>query len=141
MQAQCGARIVIRDCEWIARRADSCENGSGVHTVDGLSELVSGKSARFLTRLGEDVGAIRVIDPAETRFEQDLTQGFEKTRPFIETQRRQITSADARIDLGHKAAMDPVPYQPTLALQVLEQNRQPVIAGIENSNAELKHLG
>ncbi|MDP0995557.1 hypothetical protein, partial [Klebsiella pneumoniae] len=84
-------------------------DGGYVLTVDGLSELVSGKSARFLTRLEEEADAIRVLDPAETRFEQDLTPGFEKSRLFIETQRRQITPADARIHLGHKAAMDPVP--------------------------------
>src|SRR5690554_4154988 len=122
-----GARVVIRDCEWIVRRADPSDDGGYVLTVDGLSELVSGKSARFLTRLEEDADAIRVLDPAETRFEQDLTPGFEKSRLFIETQRRQITPADARIHLGHKAAMDPVPYQLDPALQALKQNRQRIL--------------
>jgi superfamily II DNA or RNA helicase len=95
--------------------------------VDGLSELVNGKSARFLTRLEEAENAIRVLDPAETRFEQDLTPGFEKSRLFIETQLRQITPADQRIHLGHKAAMDPVPYQLDPALQALKQNRQRIL--------------
>jgi hypothetical protein len=119
--------VVIRDCEWIVRRADPSDDGGYVLTVDGLSELVSGKSARFLTRLEEGADAIRVLDPAETRFEQDLTPGFEKSRLFIETQRRQITPADARIHLGHKAAMDPVPYQLDPALQALKQNRQRIL--------------
>src|SRR5690554_372421 len=122
-----GARVVIRDCEWIVRRADPSDDGGYVLTVDGLSELVSGKSARFLTRLEENADAIRVLDPAETRFEQDLTPGFEKSRLFVETQRRQITPADARIHLGHKAAMDPVPYQLDPALQALKQNRQRIL--------------
>lgn len=122
-----GARVVIRDCEWIVRRADPSDDGGYVLTVDGLSELVSGKSARFLTRLEEEADAIRVLDPAETRFEQDLTPGFEKSRLFIETQRRQVTPADARIHLGHKAAMDPVPYQLAPALQALKQNRQRIL--------------
>jgi superfamily II DNA or RNA helicase len=122
-----GARVVIRDCEWIVRRADPSDDGGYVLTVDGLSELVNGKSARFLTRLEEAENAIRVLDPAETRFEQDLTPGFEKSRLFIETQLRQITPADQRIHLGHKAAMDPVPYQLDPALQALKQNRQRIL--------------
>lgn len=122
-----GARVVIRDCEWIVRRADPCDDGGYILTVDGLSELVNGKSARFLTRLEEDADAIRILDPAETRFEQDMTPGFEKSRLFIETQLRQITPADDKIHLGHKAAMDPVPYQLDPALQALKQNRQRIL--------------
>lgn len=122
-----GSRVVIRDCEWIVRRADPSDDGGYVLTVDGLSELVNGKSARFLTRLEEAEDAIRVLDPAETHFEQDLSPGFEKSRLFIETQLRQITPADQRIHLGHKAAMDPVPYQLDPALQALKQNRQRIL--------------
>ncbi|MDN3562400.1 DEAD/DEAH box helicase [Vreelandella neptunia] len=122
-----GARVVIRDCEWIVRRADASDDGGYILTVDGLSELVSGKSARFLTQLEEAEDAIRVLDPAETCLEQDLTPGFEKSRLFIETQLRQITPADDNIHLGHKAAMDPVPYQLNPALQALKQNRQRIL--------------
>jgi superfamily II DNA or RNA helicase len=119
--------VVIRDCEWIVRRADPSDDGGYILTVDGLSELVSGKSARFLTIIEEAENAIRVLDPAETGFEQDLTPGFEKSRLFIETQLRQITPADDKIHLGHKAAMDPVPYQLDPALQALKQNRQRIL--------------
>ncbi len=49
-----GAWVVIRDCKWIFRRADPSDDGGFVLTVDGLSELVSGKSARFLTRPEEE---------------------------------------------------------------------------------------
>lgn len=122
-----GARVVVRDCEWLVRRADPCDDGGYLLTVDGLSELVSGKSAQFLTRLEEQAEAIRVLDPAETRFEQDLSPGFEKSRLFIETQLRQITPADGRIHLGHRAAMDPVPYQLDPALQALRQSRQRIL--------------
>jgi superfamily II DNA or RNA helicase len=122
-----GARVVVRDCEWVVRRADPCDDGGYILTVDGLSELVSGKSAQFLTRLEEGANAIRVLDPAETQFEQDLSPGFEKSRLFIETQLRQITPADERIHLGHHAAMDAVPYQLDPALQALKQNRQRIL--------------
>lgn len=122
-----GARVIIRDCEWIIRRADPSDDGGYILTVDGLSELVNGKGARFLTKLEEAENTIRVLDPAETRFEQDLSPGFEKSRLFIETQLRQITPADDRLHLGHKAAMDPVPYQMAPALQALKQSRQRIL--------------
>ncbi|MBR9924981.1 MAG: hypothetical protein GYB28_08315 [Gammaproteobacteria bacterium] len=49
-----GERVVMRDCEWITRRrADLSDDGGYVLTVEGLSELVSGKSARFLIKLEE----------------------------------------------------------------------------------------
>ena len=100
-----GARVVVRDCEWIVRRADPCDDGGYILTVDGLSELVMGKSAQFLTSLEEQADAIRVLDPAETRFEQDMSPGFEKSRLFIETQLRQITPADDPVHLGHHATI------------------------------------
>lgn len=122
-----GARVVVRDCEWVVRRADPSNDGGYIVTVDGLSELVNGKSARFLTKLEEASNAIQVLDPAKTRFEQDLSPGFEKSRLFIETQLRQVIPSDDRIHLGHKAAMDPVPYQLDPALQALKQNRQRIL--------------
>jgi superfamily II DNA or RNA helicase len=122
-----GARVVIRDCEWVVRRADPCDDGGYILTVDGLSELVNGKSAQFLSRLEEQADVIRILDPADTRFEQDTTPGFEKSRLFIETQLRQITPADGKIHLGHRAAMDTVPYQLDPALQALKQNRQRIL--------------
>jgi len=120
-----GARVEIRDCEWIVRRADPSDDGGYVLHVDGLSELVIGKSAQFLTELESD--NIRLLDPAETSLEQDTSPGFELSRLFIETQLRQITPSDDRIHLGHRAAMDPVPYQLDPALQALKQPRQRIL--------------
>ena len=136
-----GARVVIRDCEWIVRRADPCDDGGYILTVDGLSELVNGKSARFLTRLEEEAGTIRVLDPAETRFEQDQSPGFEKSRLFIEAQLRQVVPADDRIHLGHKAAMDLVPYQLEPALQALKQHRQRILVFAAHIKAPRNFLG
>lgn len=87
-----GARVVIRDCEWVVRRVDPSDDGGQILTVDGLSELVAGRSARFLSRLEEDADAIRVLDPVKTKLEQDLTPGFEKSRLFIEAQLRHSNS-------------------------------------------------
>jgi SNF2 family DNA or RNA helicase len=120
-----GARVEIRDCEWIVRRADPVDEGGYLLTVDGLSELVQGKTAKFLTDIEQD--SIRLLDPAETKLEQDTSPSFEKSRLFIETQLRQITPSDQNIHIGHKAAMDLVPYQLDPALQALKQSRQRIL--------------
>jgi hypothetical protein len=65
-----GTRVVVRDCEWIVRRAAPCDDGGYSLTVDGLSELVSGKNAQFLTRLEKDADAIRVLVLSETHYDQ-----------------------------------------------------------------------
>lgn len=39
-----GARVVIRDCEWIVRRADRSDDGGYILTVDGLLTLAADKA-------------------------------------------------------------------------------------------------
>ena len=58
-----GARAVIRDEEWLIRRVDPSTDGGYLLTCDGISDLVRGQSALFLTSL-EDT--IEVLDPAKT---------------------------------------------------------------------------
>ena len=58
-----GARIVVRDEEWLVRRVDPSSDGGRLLTCDGVSELVRGQSSLFLTALE---GPIAVLDPAET---------------------------------------------------------------------------
>jgi hypothetical protein len=59
-----GARVVIRDEEWLIRRVDPSTDGGWLLTCDGVSELVRGRDALFLTELEDQ---IEVLDPAETR--------------------------------------------------------------------------
>jgi hypothetical protein len=49
-----GMRIVVRDAEWIVRRADpSGADGGYLIECEGLSELVRGKEGRFLTSINQ----------------------------------------------------------------------------------------
>lgn len=80
-----GARVVIRDCEWVVRRADPSDDGGYVLTVDGLPELVNGKSARFLSQLEEQAGAIRVLDPAKTPLLNRVTFSNETLQQVIQS--------------------------------------------------------
>ncbi len=58
-----GMRVVIRDEEWLVRRVDPSADGGHLLSCDGISELVRGQEALFLTEL-ED--AIEILDPAQT---------------------------------------------------------------------------
>lgn len=65
-----GSRAVIRDEEWLIRRVDPAADGGWLLTCDGISELVRGQSALFLTSL-ED--SIDVLDPARTELVPDTS--------------------------------------------------------------------
>ncbi len=50
-----GARVVIRDAEWVIRRVDRCPDGGYLFVCDGVSELVREREAIFLTTLESDI--------------------------------------------------------------------------------------
>ena len=119
-----GARVVIRDAEWVVRRVDRAPDGGYRLVCDGVSELVREREAIFLTRLEPDV---QVLDPAETRLVPDASPGFADSRLYLESQLRQAVPNDGRIHVAHGAAMDPAPYQFEPARQALGQPRQRIL--------------
>lgn len=119
-----GARVVIRDEEWIVRKVDPSTDGGELLVCDGVSELVRGRTAHFLTALEE---RIEVLDPAETKLEIDRSPHFIAGLLHIEAMLRRNLPNDDRIRLGHRAVMDLVPYQLDPALQALKQPRQRIL--------------
>ena len=119
-----GARVVVRDAEWIVRRVDSTPDGGQQLTCDGVSELVREREAVFLTRLEPKIEA---LDPARTRLVPDESPQFADSRLFMESLLRQAVPSDQRIHAGHLGAMDPVPYQLAPARQALAQPRQRIL--------------
>jgi hypothetical protein len=57
-----GARVVIRDAEWLVRLVDRSSRGDAL-TVVGLSELVRDKEAVFLSDVEP---SIELLDPEDT---------------------------------------------------------------------------
>ena len=119
-----GARVVIRDAEWVIRRADRSPDGGYQLVCDGVSELVREREAIFLTKLEQD---IQVLDPAETRLVPDPSPGFADSRLYLESQLRQAVPNDERLHVAQGAAMDPVHYQLEPARQALRQPRQRIL--------------
>ena len=119
-----GARVVIRDAEWVIRRVDRSPDGGYQVVCDGVSELVREREAIFLTTLESD---IQVLDPADTELVPDKSPGFADSRLYLESQLRQAVPNDESIHVGHGAAMDPAPYQFEPARQALRQPRQRIL--------------
>jgi hypothetical protein len=80
-----GARVLIRDEEWLIRRVDPSADGGKLLTCDGVSQLVRGQVALFLTELE---GPIEVLDPARTVLVPDTTAQYSGTLLAIDSQRR-----------------------------------------------------
>lgn len=120
-----GARVRIRDAEWLVQRVDQTSDGGQVLDVVGLSELVEDQEARFVRELEEDT--LELIDPAETALRQDESPGFRQSRLYMESLLRKRSPTDEDLHVGHRAAIDPVPYQWKPALQAPEQPRQRIL--------------
>ncbi len=119
-----GARVLIRDEEWLVRRVDPSSDGGELLVCDGVSDLVRGRTAHFLTRLEDQV---ELLHPAQTRLVQDESSHFNASMLYIEGVMRRNMPDDGRIRLGHRAVMNLVPYQLDPALQALGQPRQRIL--------------
>lgn len=118
-----GARVLIRDAEWLVRKVDKTEtDGQALHVV-GLSELVRDREAIFLSE-AEDV---KVLDPADTTLVPDDSPGFIASRLYLESLLRKTPPTDGKLYVGHRAAMDTIPYQQEPAALALAQPRQRIL--------------
>ncbi|MBA3018695.1 MAG: DEAD/DEAH box helicase [Proteobacteria bacterium] len=119
-----GARIVVRDAEWLIRRVDRTSTGGQALNVIGISELVKDKVAIFLTEIEM---AIEILDPAETKIVQDKSSSYQASLLYMESLLRKTPPTDENLYIGHNAAMDSVPYQLDPAIQALKQPRQRIL--------------
>ncbi|MCB9795325.1 MAG: DEAD/DEAH box helicase [Alphaproteobacteria bacterium] len=117
-----GARVVIRDEEWMVRRVQRAQGGDALHVL-GLSELVRNHEATFLTELDE----VEVLAPEGTQLVPDDSPGHRKTRLYVEALLRRSPPTDPRLVIGHRAATRPAPYQWLPAAQALKQPRPRVL--------------
>jgi ERCC4-related helicase len=119
-----GARIVVRDAEWLVRRVDRTSTGRQALSVIGISELVRDKDAVFLDELEQP---IRILKPEETTLVLDGSPSYRTSLLYMESLLRRTPPTDDLIYTGHKAAMDSVDYQFDPAIQALDQPRQRIL--------------
>lgn len=102
-----GMRLIIRDEEWIIKKIDTNEIGKQSLNCIGISPLVKDKEVIFLTDLEE----IEAVDPTKIKLVKDESSKYTKSLLYLESQWRQKTPTDKNIHIGHKAAMDLMPFQ------------------------------
>ena len=77
-----GSRIEVRDAEWRIKRVDQTSDNNYLLSCDGLSELVSGREAYFLTSLEKN---IRILQPEDTQLVDDDSDSYRASRLYIDT--------------------------------------------------------
>jgi superfamily II DNA or RNA helicase len=122
-----GSRVLVRDEEWLVRRIDRTESGSQLLTVTGLSPLVRDREAKFIDSIEALDEPIKVVDPRTTKPTEDKSPYYRDTRLFLEALLRQSVPPDAKLCIGHRGAMDVLPYQLDPARLALKQPRQRIL--------------
>ena len=122
-----GARVMIRDEEWLVRKIDRNSSGAAVLGVVGLSPLVEGKEARFIDAIERESSGISIVDPRNTLAAADPSPFFRASRLAIESHLRASTPESLAIHLGHQGAMDVLPYQLEPTTLALKQPRQRIL--------------
>ena len=118
-----GARVVVRDAEWVVRRVDMTAGGHYQMLCVGVSEIVRDREAVFLSELDQAVE----LDPAKTTLVPDASPGFADSLLHMESRLRTAVVNDEQIHVGHAAAMDLVGYQLEPARQALRRPRQRIL--------------
>ncbi|ELR98522.1 DEAD/DEAH box helicase [Gloeocapsa sp. PCC 73106] len=119
-----GARVVIRDAEWLIQSVDRTNSGAKILRVVGISDFIKGKSANFVEELEAD---LEVLDPKTTTLVGDDSQGFRRSLLFIEAHLRQTAPTTPQLYVGQKAALDLLPFQLDPALIALKMPRQRIL--------------
>lgn len=123
-----GARILVRDAEWVVRRVDRTSTGGQAISAIGISELVRDKEAVFLTEIEEQFKSkIQILKPEETVLVLDESPQYRSSILYMESLLRRKPPTDNKVYIGHKGAMDSVDYQFDPAIQALEQPRQRIL--------------
>jgi hypothetical protein len=120
-----GARVLIRGAEWIVKRVDPTGTGGQSIQVVGVSEIVRHREARFLSEI--EGKTITILDPSETVIVPDPSPQFRNSRLYLESLLRQSPPTGEDLWIGHRAAIDDLPYQLDPALMALEQPRQRIL--------------
>ena len=118
-----GARVEIRDEEWLVRRVTGSNfGGQSVHVM-GLSELVKNKEAIFLT----DLDDIRELKPEETGLVHDESPQYRRSRLYLDALLRRSPATDDALYMGHRGAIRPTDYQLQPAAKALGQLRPRIL--------------
>lgn len=119
-----GARIECRSAEWLVRSLGRSSDGQQVVDVVGVSPFLCEKEARFLVEVEKAAGSFKVLQPEDTALVSDLSPQYRDSLLFLEAHLRRSVPTDNALVVGHRAAMDALPYQLEPAAKALAMPRQ-----------------
>ena len=118
-----GARVEIRDEEWMVRGVQATATGGHALRVVGVSDLVRGRDAMFL----DDLDQVTILDPRETDLVHDGSPRYRKTSLYLESLLRQSPPTTGELAIGHRGAMQAAKYQLVPAAKALAQPRARIL--------------
>ncbi|MFW5876532.1 MAG: helicase-related protein [Myxococcota bacterium] len=118
-----GSRVRARGEEWAVETCLPVPTGGYAVHVHGLTELVRHHKAVFLTELD----SIEALRPEDTALVADPSAEYRHTRLFLETLLRRTPPTEPLLHIGHRAAMEPMPYQLVPARMGLENLRPRIL--------------
>ena len=119
-----GARIECRSAEWLVRSLGRSSDGQQVVDVVGVSPFLREKEARFLVEVEQAAASFKVLQPEDTELKPDPSPRYRDSLLFLEAHLRRSIPTDNALVVGHRAAMDALPYQLDPAAKALAMPRQ-----------------
>ena len=119
-----GARIECRSAEWLVRSLGRSSDGQQVVDVVGVSPFLREKEARFLVEVEKAAGSFKVLQPEDTALVSDPSPRYRDSLLFLEAHLRRSVPTDNALVVGHRAAMDALPFQLEPAAKALAMPRQ-----------------
>jgi superfamily II DNA or RNA helicase len=119
-----GARIECRSAEWLVRSLGRSSDGQQVVDVVGVSPFLREKEARFLVEVEKAAGSFKVLQPEDTALVSDPSPRYRDSLLFLEAHLRRSVPTDNVLVVGHRAAMDALPFQLEPAAKALAMPRQ-----------------
>ncbi|MEU6034711.1 DEAD/DEAH box helicase [Actinomadura sp. NPDC047616] len=115
-----GARIEVRDAEWMVRTCAPTRRDGYMIKAVGVSEFVRDEDAVFFTEIDD----VRPLRPEDTELVPDTTSAFAKSRLFLESvlRRTPLPQTERGLALADRFLLDSLTYQlrpAELALQGL----------------------
>ena len=106
-----GARIVVREAEWMVRSCTPTEHDGYKIRATGVSELVRDEDAVFFTELENPKPVL--LKPEETVLVPDETPRFAMSRLFLEAtlRRTPLPQSERGLALPDRFLLDPLTYQ------------------------------
>ena len=119
-----GSRVRVRGEEWAVQRCLPLPMGGHAVYVQGVSELVRHHQAIFLTPIEDQIEPLK---PEDTKLVPDTSPSYRQTTLYLETLLRRTPPIHDRIAIGHRGALDVMPYQLVPAQQSLASLRPRIL--------------